>query len=85
MVELSPKDSSILTRITRYRRIPPEERRALLLGASPKAREIGEIILGTSSREGSDSATIAAVRAYQKSFQKGAGSGRRTSLSKKKK
>jgi hypothetical protein len=69
VVQLSPKDSSILTRITRYRLIPITEREALLSEASPKAREIGKIILGTSTGENADAETKAAVAAYVKSFQ----------------
>lgn len=69
MVELTPKDSSILTRITRYRTIPVKERVALLEEASPKAKEIGEIILGRSRREEADADTQAAADAYLKSFE----------------
>lgn len=70
MVQLSPKDSSILTRITRYRLIPLAERRALLNKASVQARRIGEIILGTSTGENADDEIKAAVNAYRKSFPK---------------
>jgi hypothetical protein len=70
VVELTPKDSSILTRIARYRTIPAAVRRALLKRASPKAREVGEIILGASS-EGADADTKAAADAYVKSLQQG--------------
>jgi hypothetical protein len=69
MVELSPKDSSILTRITKHRAIPKEERSDLLKNASPKAKEIGEIILGTSTGEKADAEIKAAAEAYLKSFQ----------------
>ena len=69
MVELTPKDSSILTRITRYRTIPLKERAALLEEASPKAKEIGEIILGKSPRDEADADTQAAADAYLKSFE----------------
>ena len=66
MVKLSPKDSSILTRITQYERVPMEQRRALLDDASPEAKQIGEIILGTSSRENASPEIKAAVDAYRK-------------------
>lgn len=68
MVELSPKDSSILTRIARYQTIPLQERNALLKRATAKAREIGEIILGTSTGQSADEETMAAAEAYMKSF-----------------
>ncbi len=68
MVELSPKDSSILTRITRYRRIPKSEREQLLKEASAKAREIGNIILGTSTGENADLETKEAAEAYLSSL-----------------
>ena len=68
MVELSPNDSSILTRVARYQKIPIPERRALLKRATPKAREIGEIILGTSTGQEADEETKAAAEAYIKSF-----------------
>jgi hypothetical protein len=76
VVELSPKDSSILTRITRYQTIPVSERKALLSRASPKAREIGEIILGTSTGENADGETKAAADAYLKSLQQKRRTGR---------
>lgn len=68
MVELSPKDSSILTRIARYQTIPIATRKALLNRATAKAKEIGEIILGTSSGQHADDETKAAAEAYIKSF-----------------
>jgi hypothetical protein len=71
LVQLSPKDSSILTRITRYQLIPRVEREALLSEASPKAREIGQIILGTSTGDNADEETMAAVKAYRNSFKRG--------------
>jgi hypothetical protein len=70
VVELTPEDSSILTRIARYRTIPVPERQALLKKASAKAREIGEIILGTSTGEDADAETKAAAEAYVKSLQR---------------
>jgi hypothetical protein len=66
---LGATDSSILTRIGRYRTIPLKERQALLRQASAKAREIGEIILGTSTGEHADADTKAAVDAYVRSLQ----------------
>jgi hypothetical protein len=74
LVQLSPKDSSILMRITRYGLIPRAEREALLKEASPKAKEIGEIILDPAKGENADEETKAAVEAYRRSF----GPGRRT-------
>jgi hypothetical protein len=68
VVELSPKDSSILTRIARYQTIPIPMRKALLKRATPKAREIGAIILGTSTGQNADVETMAAAEAYIKSF-----------------
>lgn len=69
MVKLSPKDSSILTRITRYQMIPRPEREELLRTASAQAQEIGGIILGTSTGENVDPEIRAAAEAYQKSLQ----------------
>jgi hypothetical protein len=68
VVELSPNDSSILTRVARYQKIPLRERKALLKRATPKAREIGLIILGTSTGQEADEETKAAADAYMKSF-----------------
>ena len=69
MVQLSPKDSSILTRIARYQSIPKREREALLKDASDAAKEIGKIILGTSTGKNAGPDITAAVAAYRKSFQ----------------
>ena len=68
MVELTPKDSSILTRIARYQTIPVAKRKALLKDAdSDKAKEIGEIILkGTSTGTNADPETKATADAYLK-------------------
>jgi hypothetical protein len=66
MVRLSPKDSSILTRVTRYRKISKAARRALLDEASPQAKQIGEIILGTSTGQHADEDIRAAVKAYRR-------------------
>jgi hypothetical protein len=83
VVQLSPKDSSILTRIARYGLIPIDERRKLLNEASAKAREIGEIILGTSTDENADEETKAAVAAYRRSFQGTQRTGKRRRLRRK--
>jgi hypothetical protein len=77
VVQLSPKDSSILTRIARYRRIPRVEREQFLSEASPKAREIGEIILGTSTGENADEETKAAANAYLKALQQNRRTGKK--------
>ncbi|HEY6391904.1 MAG TPA: hypothetical protein VIX89_11545 [Bryobacteraceae bacterium] len=74
MVKLTPKDSSILTRITRYKTIPKPEREALLEDASDAAKEIGMIILGTSTGENAGPEITEAAAAYRKSF----GPGQRT-------
>jgi hypothetical protein len=75
---LSPKDSSILTRIARYQTIPVGEREALLEDASEAAKEIGRIILGKSTGANAGEEINAAVAAYRKSFpgRRRAGSGR---------
>jgi hypothetical protein len=73
VVQLSPKDSSILTRITRYQRIPKFEREHLLDEASPKAKEIGKIILGTSTGANADAEMKEAAEAYRNSFQRRTG------------
>jgi hypothetical protein len=66
MVRLTPKDSSILTRVTRYRKISKSKRRALLREASPQAKQIGEIILGTSTGKNAADDIMAAVKAYRR-------------------
>lgn len=73
MVQLSPKDSSILMRITRYQRIPKVEREQLLEEASPKAKEIGKLILETSTGANADPETKEAAEAYRNSFQRRTG------------
>lgn len=69
MVNLSAKDSSILTRITQYTTIPLKERQRLLSEASPEAKQIGEIILGTSTGEGAAADIRAAAKAYSEWLQ----------------
>jgi hypothetical protein len=69
VVQLSPKDSAILTRITRYRTISQAEGNKLLTDASPEARQIGEIILGTSTGHNVTEATRAAAEAYRRSLK----------------
>jgi hypothetical protein len=70
MVQLSPLDSSILTRVAKYRIIPVRERAALLVKASPEAKEIGEILLGIATGDSADEDIMSAVEAYRKSFPK---------------
>ena len=45
MIQLSPSDSSILTRVAQYGRIPVDQRLALLSKASPQAQQVGRILL----------------------------------------
>jgi hypothetical protein len=68
VVQLTPKDSSILTRITRYKLIPKAEREALLGEASAQAWAIGAIILGTSTGDQAEAEIKQAANAYRKSF-----------------
>jgi hypothetical protein len=74
MIQLSPSDSSILTRVVQYTRIPVRQRLELLSGASKPARKIGRILLEI------DKPTDAEpdVRAAADAFKRWLASNRRT-------
>ena len=52
MVRLKTKDASILARVAQFERLPRADRLSMLNDASPTARKIGRIVIGTST-EGS--------------------------------
>lgn len=66
MVHLSPSDSSILTRVAQYERIPVEQRLALLSNASPQAQQIGRILLNVEQPAEAEPDVRAAAEAFKR-------------------
>jgi hypothetical protein len=66
MIHLSPSDSSILTRVAQYERIPIDKRLNLLSNASPEAQEVGRILLNVEQTANAAPDVRAAAEAFKK-------------------
>ena len=66
MIHLSPADSSILTRVAQYESIPLDKRIELLSRASPKAQQVGRILLNIDQPEDADPDVMAAAKAFKR-------------------
>jgi len=66
MIHLSPADSSILTRVAQYDRIPVNERLALLSQASEEAQQVGRILLKVQQPASAAPDVRAAAEAFQR-------------------
>ena len=61
MVRLKARDAAILARVAKYGKLPVEKRRKMLKDATPRAKEIGMVVLGvrtTRNRKVNDAASV---------------------------
>lgn len=66
MDSLSSNDSAILTRVLQYRRVPMDERLALLRTASPKAQEVGRFLLDPQNSSPASPDVAVAAASFQR-------------------
>jgi len=85
MVELTPHDATVLSRLVQFHRLPPEKRRDILDELeSQEARQVGEAILDSGRlAESSEAIRETAVR-YQQWLENNQRLGRRRKASRSK-
>ena len=66
MIHLSPEDSSILTRVGQYNRIPLNQRLELLSKASDQAQQVGRILLDVEPAATPDPDVLAVAQAFKR-------------------
>jgi hypothetical protein len=66
MIHLSREDSSILTRVAQYTRIPVDQRLDLLSKASAEAQQVGRILLNVEQSANAEPDVRAAAEAFKR-------------------